>query len=724
MLTSLDVVALGKSLSADLNDPSIATRITNNADSIAAAHNSLVSSSVSTLGNSTLATAKSTGLVNNLDIKSGLVPTDQVSNILSDNSASTITEASSSLLKDIQSYIPEHPIDAITTSVGDAVDAISSSSVVTSISDFATSVFDGSALDSLFSGIDISSALDNIEKQFTSGIASKSKNLASKYDLNNPTNQDKLNTVSNGFTDPNAKYPTGEYKDKPDTNKLATGDINGTIVVEKEKDRLTGSKLPGGDSWEMPTSSYNAKYPYNTVTQTESGHIIEFDDTPGSERIHIYHKSGTYLEIDPNGTSIQRAKGSKYDVVDKNANISIGSDAKIHVGGDLIAEVDGDIAIRGQNDIGINAGGRLQLSANEGIDLHSKDIKIEADNELHLLADVKAFITAEVMRILSNQDIAIQATTDINIKAANISSQADSNVSSKGDNILMQSATDTSIKAGNNFVWDTGNLTLGEQGSSQDVADSQPSEAASNAEIGVGDPRVDLIPTNIPEPQSRNFLDEYATYVETSNDNYSALKTKLTTAGLVPYSVFDKTPIIINTDSSAYSGIALTNPSTLLTNTASAPDNFQLTTNFTLSMLTTKTALHHSSLVAQSGLSYGQILSNLQLLCVNILEPLYAVYPDLEVISCFNQPSDYQVNSDHYTGNAVDIQFKNQDIKDYYKIAVNIKSLIPYDLLSLNYSDYSNKPWIHISLKSSGNRNINETWYNNKQITSDLSELT
>ena len=49
-----------------------------------------------------------------------------------------------------------------------------------------------------------------------------------------------------------------------------------------------------------PGSAYNAKYPYNKVIRTESGHVIELDDTPNFERIHLYHKSGTYIEINEN----------------------------------------------------------------------------------------------------------------------------------------------------------------------------------------------------------------------------------------------------------------------------------------------------------------------------------------------------------------------------------------------------------------------------------------
>jgi hypothetical protein len=47
---------------------------------------------------------------------------------------------------------------------------------------------------------------------------------------------------------------------------------------------------------EMPTA-YNTEYPYNLTYTTKSGHAIELDDTPGHERMHMWHRSGTYEEI-------------------------------------------------------------------------------------------------------------------------------------------------------------------------------------------------------------------------------------------------------------------------------------------------------------------------------------------------------------------------------------------------------------------------------------------
>ena len=57
------------------------------------------------------------------------------------------------------------------------------------------------------------------------------------------------------------------------------------------------------------------EYPYNHVKETESGHIVEFDDTPFAERIYEKHKSGTFYEIDADGNKVTRIVGDKYEIV-------------------------------------------------------------------------------------------------------------------------------------------------------------------------------------------------------------------------------------------------------------------------------------------------------------------------------------------------------------------------------------------------------------------------
>jgi hypothetical protein len=99
-----------------------------------------------------------------------------------------------------------------------------------------------------------------------------------------------------------------------------------------------------------PPSAYAATYPNNKVTQTESGHVQEFDDTPGAERIRTQHRAGTFTEWQPDGTEVHKIVGNGYRIVaqDDNViiqgkcNISIQGNAEVTIHGDAITNVIGN----------------------------------------------------------------------------------------------------------------------------------------------------------------------------------------------------------------------------------------------------------------------------------------------------------------------------------------------------------------------------------------------
>lgn len=105
-----------------------------------------------------------------------------------------------------------------------------------------------------------------------------------------------------GFSDPSGTYPGNTGSDIP------AEAISGTATA---KNTYGSSVSPG--SYIAPT------YPYNQVLKTRSGHVIEYDDTPGKERVSFMHKSGAFIEIDPSGNinicgNHIRIKGSRIDL--------------------------------------------------------------------------------------------------------------------------------------------------------------------------------------------------------------------------------------------------------------------------------------------------------------------------------------------------------------------------------------------------------------------------
>ena len=69
------------------------------------------------------------------------------------------------------------------------------------------------------------------------------------------------------------------------------------------------------------------QYPYNHVYESESGHIMEFDDTNGGERIKIAHRMGTSDEILEDGSKVEQVVNEKYTRVLGDHNTVVGGNS-------------------------------------------------------------------------------------------------------------------------------------------------------------------------------------------------------------------------------------------------------------------------------------------------------------------------------------------------------------------------------------------------------------
>lgn len=115
----------------------------------------------------------------------------------------------------------------------------------------------------------------------------------------------------------------------PDINKLARGEI-----VKKE--------ATSAGTWSEKLSGAKPVYPHNKVYETTSGHIIELDDSSGNERIHIYHKSGTFIEVHKDGTIVKKTVADNYDITLGNSNIYVKGNMNLNVDGNVVETIKGN----------------------------------------------------------------------------------------------------------------------------------------------------------------------------------------------------------------------------------------------------------------------------------------------------------------------------------------------------------------------------------------------
>lgn len=249
-----------------------------------------------------------------------------------------------------------------------------------------------------------------------------------------------------GFYDPNKKFPRTKGKNEDgdevdtgqnelfeaDSPRLARGPEKSEAHISllgKRKTRVkkvpmgfassvtspgaakyrgfTHPKSSDGESINVPNPKYNptfwnephpqgaetskSTYPYNHVRETESGHVFEVDDTPGAERIHEYHTSGTFKEIMSDGTRVTKIIGdefeidleSKYLYVKGDFNITVEGDYNLNVKGNKYEHISGHSfttvkgsrvsKIMGNEEVDTQSNMNIHVSKNRNVQIGSTD---------------------------------------------------------------------------------------------------------------------------------------------------------------------------------------------------------------------------------------------------------------------------------------------------------------------------------------------------------------
>ena len=144
--------------------------------------------------------------------------------------------------------------------------------------------------------------------------------------------------------------------EEPDTSRVARNEIKESTLIQKRIDWLQSNvptALMKSDPWKEPKTKYNSVYPYNNVQQSESGHLFEVDDTRGGERISQQHRSGTFYEIHPDGSKVEKVLNENFKKVHGNEYILNFGGLEICIKGTKGELIEGDynMEVKGNVDI-------------------------------------------------------------------------------------------------------------------------------------------------------------------------------------------------------------------------------------------------------------------------------------------------------------------------------------------------------------------------------------
>ena len=309
-----------------------------------------------------------------------------------------------------------------------------------------------------------------------------------------------------GFNDPNGKYPLKTnlgtqntdktYNGEVDTNRLAKGigvnfskgkaldDKNGEdspslILKRKARQKNTPTALAGDMStsidntsnsdlyvstlWNEPNPRYGgtadsdttyldsikiaSAYPFNHVRMSESGHVEEWDDTPTAERLHKYHNTGTFEEIQPDGTKVTKIVGNEYEITLKDkkvlvkgtCEVTIEGDCRMLYKGDLVQEVEGDYHLHVHKDMRTKIHGnavtevladrKIVINGNDDLMIDKQQsINITGDRTIGIGGKLSETINGAVQKVYLNTLTTITGDNNVVLSAKNIDITAIENV--------------------------------------------------------------------------------------------------------------------------------------------------------------------------------------------------------------------------------------------------------------------------------------------------------
>ena len=257
-----------------------------------------------------------------------------------------------------------------------------------------------------------------------------------------------------GFADPTRRsedtsevdYNRSYYPKTPeesDINELARGVLTATNPNFREGTRHVDVAAAGRDQFTVSTvnedltidavtfntfseprvansdntisGTYKPPYPLNHVYETETGHLLEFDDTPDHARINIFHNSGTYMELSKNGTRVNHTAGDEHNTA-LNRFTNIKDNETLTVNGSMKILVNTD-RIEGQNfDIQIDDGANLNIQVDRGAAniVVKGNVNLKADGDLNANAANISLNSEGKFNMIAGSDIKISgASVDI-----------------------------------------------------------------------------------------------------------------------------------------------------------------------------------------------------------------------------------------------------------------------------------------------------------------------
>jgi hypothetical protein len=180
-------------------------------------------------------------------------------------------------------------------------------------------------------------------------MTTKKDNFSERVNKLGEGNENTLGVAQDGMQDPTGEFPKRDYNFGTGINKAARGiKINELYVGGGDIGVSLGIQ-----------SQRPSEYPFNQVSESLSGHIVEYDDTPGGERVLIKHRTGAGVEMRADGSVLISAVNNKVEVTGGDQTVIVEGHGNLIYNGNLNLKVTGDYNIDVGGNMNLNVAGNL-----------------------------------------------------------------------------------------------------------------------------------------------------------------------------------------------------------------------------------------------------------------------------------------------------------------------------------------------------------------------------
>lgn len=169
-----------------------------------------------------------------------------------------------------------------------------------------------------------------------------------------------------------------------------------------------------GTKWDEPTDarSKGGEYPNYWTHKTPSGHVISLDDSKGAESVTVQHRSGSVIQMHPDGEVVIRSHKGRYDITFGDGKILITGDHDLTVngGGSLRVEGDYDVAVNGNMHTTVSGNHETIVHGNLNTVVNGNEDKAVDGNQTTKIAGNTEHTSEGKTYLAGHEGVAIEAT--------------------------------------------------------------------------------------------------------------------------------------------------------------------------------------------------------------------------------------------------------------------------------------------------------------------------